>query len=191
MDEKKNKNLLDKPLLNELNQFKRAFNNDEETLIFANQDAIPVLHIRRQDFERIRKLESIIPEPKPVIINGKVEELKYSKLRVKIQTDQGNIDGFLSEDISSDEIAGYWGKVITISGISHYNPEGKVVIEIKNIYEPGEGDRYFSRKPINETVEEQIQRQQKEKGLNNPLSSLVNQWPGDEEFDELLNMLSK
>jgi len=191
MDEKKNKNLLDKPLLNELKQFRKAFNNDEETFIFTNQDTIPVLRIQRQDFERIRTLESTIPEPEPVIINGKVEELKYSKLRVKIQTDQGNIDGFLSEDISSDEIAGYWGKLITISGISHYKPEGKTIIEIKNIYEPGEGDRYFSRKPTNETVEEQIQRQQKETGLKNQLSSLVDQWPGNEDFDKLLNMLSK
>ncbi len=49
--------------------------------------------------------EDEIPEPEPVILNGTVELLQYSKLKVKIKTEEGFVDGFLSETLSSDSIA--------------------------------------------------------------------------------------
>ena len=74
-----------------------------------------------------------------------------------------------------------------------------------------EGDRssdhqYFSKKPKAErrplpcrpaeTVEQQIERQLIEKGYSSPcnknqLAEIVGKWPGDEDFEDLLNMLTK
>ncbi len=42
-----------------------------------------------------------------------------------------------------------------------------------------------------ETVEQQIQRQLKEKKGKNLLSEIIGKWPGDEDFDDLIKMLTK
>ena len=181
---------LDKPLLKELKQFKKIFLSDNEVLIFSNQGSVPELKLKKEDFNKIRELEEEIPDPEPVILNGIVEELKYSKLKVRIQTDEGIVDGFLSGELSSDDISAYWGKEVTITGTLHFKPSGKSVIEIERVFEAGVRDKYFSKKPKSETVEQQILRQIKEKG-GNRLSEVVGKWPGDEDFEELIKMLTK
>ncbi len=181
---------LDKPLLKELKQFKKIFLSDNEVLIFSNQGSVPELKIKKEDFNKIRELEEEIPDPEPVILNGIVEELKYSKLKVRIQTDEGIVDGFLSGELSSDDISAYWGKEVTITGTLHFKPSGKSVIEIERVFEAGVRDKYFSKKPKSETVEQQILRQIKEKG-GNRLSEVVGKWPSDEDFEELIKMLTK
>ncbi len=92
--------------------------------------------------------------------------------------------------MSSEKIAGFWGKEVTITGTAHFKPGGKSVIEIERVFEVVEGDKYFSKKPKSETVEQQIQRQIRQKG-GNRLSEIVGEWPGDEDFDELIKMLTK
>ena len=182
--------LLDKPLLRELKQFKKSFLNDNEVFIISNQESLAKLKLKKEYFNKIKVLEDEIPDPEPVIINGIVDELKYSKLKVRIQTEEGIVDGFLSDNLSTEDIAGFWGKEATITGTAHFKPGGKSVIEIERVFEVGEGDRYFSKKPKSETVEQQIQRQMRQK-KGNRLSEIVGKWPGNEDFDKLIKMLTK
>ena len=191
ISDKTDQDLLDKPLLKELKQFKKSFLNDDEVFVISNRGSLPDLKLKKEDFKKIKVLEDEIPEPEPVILSGIVDELRYSKLKVKIKTEEGIVDGFLSESMSSEEIAPYWGKEVTITGIAHFKPGGKSVIEIQSVFEAGKGDEYFSKKPNLETVEQQIQRQLREREGKNRLSEIVGKWPGDEDFDELLNMLTK
>ena len=182
--------LLDKPLLKELKQFKKVFLSNDEVIVFSNQGGCPELKITKEDFNKIKELEEETPNPKPTILNGIVEELKYSKLKVRIQTSEGIVDGFLSGDLSSDDIAAFWGKEVTIAGTLHFKPGGEYVVEINHIFEAGVRDDYFSKKVKTETVEEQLQRQIREKG-GNRLSEIVDKWPGNEDFEELVKMLRK
>lgn len=46
-------------------------------------------------------------------------------------------------------------------------------------------------KKKSETVEQQIQRQLKEKKCKNFLSEIIGKWPGDEDFEVLIKMLTK
>jgi len=183
--------LLDKPLLRELKQFSKSFLKDDEVFIISNQGNLRELELKKQDFNKIKLLEDEIPGPEPVIINGVVEELKYSKLKVKIKTEEGIVDGSLTEEIS-EKIGPFFGKRVNITGTTHYKPGGKSVVEIERIFEAGEEDVYFSKKPKSETVEQQIQKQLIEKKGKNMLSEIVGKWPGDEtdeEFEELLKQL--
>lgn len=187
-----NKDLLDKSLLKELKLFKKAFQSDNEVFVISNEGTIPALELKKPDFKRIQELDEDIPDSEPILINGIVEELKYSKLKVKIKTNEGIVDGFLSDELASDDIAQYWGKEVTIGGTAHFKGGGRSVIEISRIFEVNPGDQYFSRKPKSETVEQQINRQLKEKGFKNSLADIVGKWPGeetDEEFEELLQNL--
>lgn len=183
--------LLDKPLLRELKNLKKAFYSGKEVLIISNQGSLPELQLTQEDFKKIKVLEDEIPDPQPIVLNGVVELLQFSKLKVKIQTDEGIVDGFLSDGLSSEDIAPFGGKEVTITGISHFKPRGRSVIELERVFEPGEGDRYFSRKPKSETVMEQLERQIREKG-SNPLAEIIGKWPGDEtdeEFEQILKAL--
>ena len=184
--------LLDKPLLNELKNFRKAFLKDDEILTISNQGSLPDLKLEKRDFKKIKDFEEELPDPEPVMLNGIVDELKYSKLKVRIQTEEGIVDGFLSNSLATEDIAPYWGQKVTITGTSHFKPGGKSVIEIQRIFESGEGDEYFSKKPESETVQEQFDRQLREKGAKNQLSAIAGKWPGnesDEEFDRMLNDL--
>lgn len=187
-----NQELLDKSLLKDLKQFRNAFHGDNEVFILTNDETIPVLELKKPDFKKIQELEEEIPDSEPILVYGIVEELKYSKLKVKIKTSEGIVDGFLGDEITSAEIAQYWGRDVTIAGTVHFRGGGKSVIAISRIFEATDGDQYFSRKPRAETVEQQINRQLREKGFKNTLAEIVGKWPGDEtdeEFEEILQNL--
>jgi hypothetical protein len=183
--------LLDKPLLKELKNFKKVFLNENETLKLSNQGSVDSLIINNETFNRIRILEEEIPNPKTIIINGTVELLKFSQQKVTIQTEDGMVDGFLSDEIDTDLIARFWGKEITISGITHYKPGDKFIIEIEKIFEPTDGDHFFSKKPKSESIEQQIERQLREHKFINQLPDIIGKWPGDESLEELISMLTK
>ncbi|HEX9513686.1 MAG TPA: hypothetical protein VF939_24510 [Puia sp.] len=187
---KEEANHLDKALLKKLKNFEKIFVSQEESLRFTNRGSIPELELQKIDFRKIQTLEESIPEPQEIIINGVVEELKYSKLRVTIATKEGPVNGILSENFDPADISKYWGKDLTIAGTAHYRPSGKMsFVYIEKIFEPTDTDKYFSKPSKKETVEQQIQRQQKQLRHGNRLSEIVGQWPGDENIEEIINAL--
>ncbi len=191
MDHKSQHNFLDKSLLKELKLFQRIFLNENESLfIFSEQGSTPKLKLEKKDFDKIKILEEKTPDPKPIILNGILDELKYSKLKVRIQTKEGIVDAFLPDSLTTNDIATYWGKNVTIIGTAHFKPSGRSVIEIEQIYPSQEGDKYFSKKPTVSTVNDQIQQQIRRK-KSNPLLDITGKWPGPEDFEQLQNMLSK
>ncbi len=186
-----NEEHLDKPLLQELQQFKKLFSEANETITISNRGSLPSLELRKQDLAKIHILEVQTPEPQNVLVKGLVETLKYSKSKVIIQTSEGRIDAFLPQTLTPDAISRHWGKEVTIAGMAHYRPSGRMAfIEIERIFEPSDGDAYFSRKKSSETAEQQIQRQLAEKQYQNQLGDLVGKWPGEESFEDLLKQLS-
>lgn len=181
---------LDKGLLKKLKTFEKIFISGDESVIFTNRGSLPDLTLKQTDFKKIKELEESIPESQEIIINGIVDELKYSKSRITIATEEGAVTGILSDTIDPEEISKFWGKRLTISGRSHFQPNGRMsFIYIDKFFEPSEADRYFSKISRKETVEQQIQRQQKLLKYNNNLNEIVGKWPGDEDIDEILNAL--
>jgi hypothetical protein len=187
---KEEANHLDKALLRKLKNFEKIFVSKEESLLFTNRGSIPELALQKIDFRKIQTLEESIPEPQEIIINGIVEELKYSKLRVTIATKEGPVNGILSESFNPADISKYWGKDLTIAGTAHYQPSGKMsFLYIEKIFEPTDMDKYFSKPSKKETVEQQILRQQKQLKHGNHLSEIVGKWPGSEKIEDIINSL--
>jgi hypothetical protein len=181
---------LDKPLLKKLKEFKRVFVSNDELLTISNQGSIPEITLRKSDFKKIGVLEDSIPEPQEIVINGVVEELKYSKLRVGIATKQGLVNAVLSEELEPMDISKYWGQELTIAGRMHFLPSGKPsFIYIERVFKPDEFDSYFS-KPVNKlNIEQQIQKKIKHQKHTNLLEDVVGQWPGDESIEDILKDL--
>lgn len=184
-----NPEFLDKSLLKELKRFKKAFLNENEIFSIRNEGSFEELELNKHDFDRIQILEQETPDPERVVLHGVVDELRYSKLKVKIQTDAGVINGFLSNDLSAEDIAPFWGKKITITGTNHYKPNKTSVIEIHTIHQPNDADSYFSKKPkLLTSVEDQI-KSQIDRKFGNSISDIVDQWPDEDTFEDLVKML--
>ena len=180
----------DKPLLKKLKDLKRVFVSNDELLTISNQGSIPEITLRKSDFKKIGILEDSFPEPKEIVINGVVEELKYSKLRVGIATKQGLVNAVLSEELEPMDISKFWGQELTIAGRMHFLPSGKPsFIYIERAFKPDEFDSYFS-KPVNKlNIEQQIQKKIKHQKHTNLLGDLVGQWPSDESIEDILKDL--
>ena len=181
---------LDKSLLKKLKAIEKIMVSKEEAIAISNEGRTPSLQLHKGDFKKIQSLEESIPEPQEVIINGTVEELKYSKLRVTINTREGVVNGILGEELDPAEISKYWGKDLTIAGTAYYQPSGKLsFLYIERVFEPNYTDIYFSRPSRKETVEQQIQRQQKQLKNANHLGEIVGHWPGNEKIEDIINQL--
>jgi len=183
---------LDKPLLKSLMSFKKNFISDNEIFYMANRGTIAEIRLTKDDFQRIGQLEDSIPEPKKVTVNGQLDEMKVSKGKLGLQTEQGFVNVFANDKTIIENIVSFMGKEVTISGMAHYKPNGQLsFVEIQEFKEPGARDRYFSKKPNAMTAKQQVLFQAKQgKGPNSldslkSISGLLSDI-SDDEFEEML-----
>jgi len=184
---------LDKPLLKSLFNFKRNFISDNEIFYMANRGTIAEIRLTKDDFRKIGLLEDSIPEPKKVIVNGQLDEMKVSKGKLGLQTEQGFVNVFANDKSIIERIVSFMGKEVTISGIAHYKASGQLsFVEIQEYSEPGARDRFFSKKPRAMTAHQQLLFQAKQSKKSSSLSALksisglLKDEISDEQFEEML-----
>lgn len=185
---------VDKPLLKSLMGFKRNFLSDNEVFYLANRGTIAEVRLTKQDFQKIGQLEDSIPEPKKVIVNGQLDEMKISKGKLGLQTEQGLVNVFANEASIIERIVRFMGKEVTISGMAHYKPNGQLsFIEIQEYMEPGARDKFFSKKPTAMTAQQQVLFNAKQSKKSSSLaalmsiSGLLKDEISDKQFQEMLN----
>lgn len=184
---------LDKPLLKSLLKFKKNFVSKKEVFYFSNRQSVPEIEVRLEDFKKIELLEDSIPEPKKIIISGQLDEIKISKSKLGLITEDGIVNVFANNKSIIEGILKFIGKEVTISGMANFKPSGQLsYVEIEEYTEPGINDKFFSKKPSSMSAEQQILFQLKNGKKGNPLSEIIGKWPGnetDEEFEKMLNEL--
>lgn len=164
---------LDKPLLKSLMSFKKNFISDNEIFYIANRGTIAEVRLTKDDFQKIRQLEDSIPGPKKVIVNGQLDEMKVSKGKLGLQTEQGFVNVFANDKSIIEKIVSFMGKEVTISGMAHYKPNGQLsFVEIQGYSEPGARDKFFSKKPTAMTAHQQLLFQAKQTKKSSSLSAL-------------------
>jgi len=190
--QEEDKDYLDKPLLKTLLKFKKNFISNNEIIYLSNRGSVPAIEVTIDDFEKIEDLEESIPEPNKVIINGKLDEMKYSKSKLVLITEQGPVNAFSKDPSFIYSIKDYFGKDLTITGMAHYKPGGRLsFIEMQDFSEPGKSDSFFSKIPHAMSVQQQIAFELKSGKSRNPLNDLTGKWPGDESLDDLLKLLEE
>lgn len=184
------KDLLDKGLLNELRGIRHAFRDPKERMIIQNQGSVPPLELDQADLKRIRSMEVAIPAPVLTVVNGKVDMFRHSKALIEIHTADGKrVEGFLNPSLHTDQVRPYLGEEVTVKGLLHRRAGGKEIVEVQQLFAPSEGDRFFSRKPEVNTVQEQIAEYRRRSRTTNPLPDIKGKWPGDEDLETILRML--
>ena len=189
--EDEDKNQLDEPLINELIRFRNFFGSDKEEVVLSNRGSVPEVAINTKEIERIEYLYKTIPEPQKVIINGVIDELKFSKKQMVLLTKNKERVVITAKDKELiGDISAYFGKEITLTGMAHYKPGGQLsYVGLESFGKPGKGDRYFSKKPDKMSTQQQIALQLRQGKKNNPLDDIIGKWPGDESDEEFEKML--
>lgn len=164
---------LDKPLLKSLMSFKKNFISDNEVFYMANRGTIAEVRLTKDDFQKISLLEDRIPEPKKVIVNGQLDEMKISKSKLGLQTEQGFVNVLARDKTIIENIVRLMGREVTIAGMAHYKPNGQLsFVEIQEYSEPGARDRFFSKMPTAMTAQQQLLFQAKQSKKSSSLSAL-------------------
>lgn len=181
---------LDKPLLKSLINFKKNFISNNEIFYLANRGTVPEVKLTKDDFHKISSLEESIPEPQKVIVNGQLDEMKVSKGKLGLKTEQGFVNVFASDGNLIHGIVEFMGKEVTISGMAHFKANGRLsFVEIQEFGPPNTTDVFFSRQPIAMTAHQQVLFELKAGKKKTSLRDLLGKWPGeetDEQFDEIL-----
>ncbi|HMP29506.1 MAG TPA: hypothetical protein PKD85_07890, partial [Saprospiraceae bacterium] len=184
---------LDKPLLKSLMSFKKNFISDNEIFYLANRGTIAEVRLTKDVFQKIELLEDKIPEPKKVIVNGHLEEMKVSKGKLGLQTEQGFVNVFANDKNIIQNIVNFMGKEVTISGMAHYKSNGQLsFIEIQEYGEPGARDKFFSKKPTAMTAHQQLLFQSKQSKKSSSVSALksisglLKEEISDQQFQQML-----
>jgi len=184
---------LDKPLLRSLLSFKSNFLSDNEIFYLSNRGTIPEIKITKDDFKSISILEESIPSPKKVIVNGQLDEMKVSKGKLGLQTEQGFVNVFANDKNIIESIVEFMGKNITITGIANYKANGQLsYVEIQDFGTPGVNDKFFSKKPSALSANQQLlfNTKQIKKGNSfqalKDISGLLKDEISDEQFSEMI-----
>lgn len=194
LNDEGDKNLLDEPIVNELIQFKKFFQTDNEHILLSNRGSIPEAQFNKKSIEKIESLFKETPQPENTIIHGVIDEMKYSSSQLVLLTNKNEriVVMHKSKELV-DDIKSFFGKTITIQGKAFFKPGGQLsFVEMESFNEPKSGDEYFSEKPHQVPIQQQIALQLKEGKKHNPLDDLFGKWPGDEtdeEFDEMMKSL--
>ncbi len=190
LDEKGDKDLIDKDLVNSLMKFKTNFVSDGDVIEFSNRGSIPKITLEKSDFKKLADLEQTIPAARKIKVMGRLDEMKYSKMKLGLITEDGPVSLTTDSNKILDDLTEYMGKEITISGTAHYRYSGGIsVIDVSSFSEPQRGDQLFKRLTTSRSPEQQVLFQLKAGKKQNPLADLKGKWPGDESFEELLKML--
>jgi hypothetical protein len=195
LNDNADKNLLDEPLINELIKFKKFFNNDTESILLSNRKSIPEIQFSVKEIDKIEALYKTIPSPQKIVINGTIDEMKFSRKQlILITTDKQRVVILPQSDEFLNQIKDYFGKEITLIGMAHFKPGGQLsYVKLESFTEPGKSDKFFSHKPNKMSVQQQIALQIRDGKKRNPLDDIIGKWPGnetDEEFEQMLKSLN-
>jgi len=189
---------LDKPLLKSLLGFKKNFLSDNEIFYLANRGSLAELKLTKDDFQKISLLEDSIQEPHKAVVNGQLDEMKLSKGKLGLQTEQGFVNVFANDKTILQQIVSFMGKKVTIYGMAHYKPNGKLsFIEIQEFGQPNETDKFFSKLPSAMTAHQQLLFQIKQTNLSGSLaalkrmSGLLKEEINDEQFNEMIKEIHR
>lgn len=192
VEDEPNNNSLDKPLLKSLMAFKNNFQGEKEVFYLSNRKTIPDIEVRLSDFKKIEQLEESIPEPHKIVVTGRLDEMKYSKSRLVMITNDGPVNILVKDNQEQmlEDLKNFFGKEFSIQGMANYRAGGSIsFIELLSFGETSTADQYFNKLPSGMTSKQQLLFQAQKTGTRNPLFDIAGQWPGEEtdaEFDEII-----
>ena len=184
--------LLDKHLLREMQEFGKFLNKKGSSIEVGLGKRLKPIKLKKEGIEKIKSIEEKTPSSVKTKVTGVLDVLKHSHNQLELIVDgTKRIRAILSEQIKINELTGFFGKEVTVTGIAHYNPAGSIIsFEISGYKGVVKKDKYFQQVPkplFEETDLKRVMENQKYKGYNpDKVIKLTHQLEVEESLEDLL-----
>ena len=183
----------DTSVLEAVLEFDRAARNpDVGYELIPSGNAHERFTVDRGTCVRVREWLDRVPPPRPFVISGRLDEVKYGSGRFRLLVDgrsalAGRVD---PSSLNVEVLRPLWGKRTTIEGLVHFRVNGKPrLVEARKISQRGEGDGLFEQLPVARPASQDLLPGFRRKAAAFDPSDLAGTWPGDESVDDLLKQL--
>ncbi|MBI2927892.1 MAG: hypothetical protein HYY24_19555 [Verrucomicrobia bacterium] len=144
--------------------------------------------------EKAERLKTVTPDPQAFIVSGHLDAIKHSQKRFQLVLPEGKvIPGRINEEfMTAEALRQFWGKEVTINGIVHFKPSGKVQLLQAHLIKPKEhGEEIFGEVPAVQTEAEFVTNAFEPAEKRDWLKEVWGEWPGDESAEEILEGLNR
>ena len=127
-------------------------------------------------------------EPRVFVVSGILERIEYAddKFILRIDRNKRLFGQIEPEKLNFELIGPLWGKPTTVKGVVHFKANGTPrFILARRIGAKSSRHNYYERLPTG--VQDDTERMRKAANFN--LSTLWGKWPGEETFEELMEIL--
>lgn len=182
-------NRFDKAVLDSISKFQRVIDKPDRRLtIFNNEDKQIIFTLDTQTLEQAVKRSTEIIKPRAYIVSGILDRIEHrdEKFLLRIDGHKPLFGQINRENIDVELLRPLWGKPTTVEGVVHFKANGEPrFIRARRIGGKSSGHNLYERLPTG--VEDDSERLSK--AANFKLSTLWGKWPGDETFEELMEIL--
>ena len=184
---------LDGGVLKSMQSFKHVFRgNVKELEITSTRQTRDNMIILDSSVNKIDKLKFDTPEPRMTVLSGFFNVIEHSPRRFQLRMDDDKtvIGELESSGLGREDMRKFWGQKVTVKGIAHFRPSGKVhFIETKMIRNSQSGDEILEQIPSVQTQFSFPEKVLDDFNAGSALKKIWGKWPGDESIEELVETL--
>ena len=180
----------DRGVLESIGQLEGTFRFAESVQIIRRDRAerIP-FSLSEKTLESVQSLRSRTPEPRAMVVSGKLEEIAHKAGQFKLEISDGSsIRGRVHpEFLSAETLRELWGRKVSVKGLVHFKVSGVprfMEAEILKVME--EGEEIFDRLPVAVQMEAPFAGAVRTSNEKVDVAEFWGRWPGDESIEELL-----
>lgn len=190
MVENSESDYFDQGVLKSLLDFRPFFRNFANSVELVPLDRpIEAVVFGLGEIEKAEKLSRQTPEARAFVISGTLESISHRQKRFLLElTDGQKLPGRIHEEfLNAEELRNFWGHKVTIKGVVHFRPSGRVqLLEAHSLLARGTGDEVFDLMP---RAEESGELFEMPANKSHAFAGVRGMWPGDETIEELLAAL--
>ena len=188
--------LLDKSLLKEMLNIKKLVSNESTRIEVSCPSVKRKISLNKQNFEKIKTLETSTPEPVKIKLSGKLDVMKHTHSQLEIISNEKKVKVILPESFRIDEMKQFFGREVTIQGLANFNPARQIVsIELADIKAATGKDVFFRQIPhlLKEKTDiKQLIAEKNYRGFDKVrFNKLIDELDIAEPLEDLINSLTK
>lgn len=143
---------------------------DQHVELISHHRPAENIALSAQSIERVERLRVRTPEPQMLLVSGLLNRIEHSERRFQLVLSDGAIvPGRIDEEFMSAEgLREFWGHKVTVRGVVHFRPSGRLQMIAAQQFEPmGPGEEVFETVPYVQTVAEFAQQTVREAANRN------------------------
>lgn len=139
--------------------------------------------------DTLRSLRHTTPPEQSVRVAGWLDQIRHSDRMFTLKLEDGTVLRGIAEGVSTQRLAGLWGRKAIVHGRATFRPSGRVLrLEALDIAPAGEDFSFWSQEPLPlaEGVAPQVRHPQ---APHTGINAVIGGWPGDESDDDIARAL--